>query len=291
MPSVTLAITWTLQQTGVVAINAPTALLAQLTGLGAMAVCARVVAARSFAATRRELDASTSALEWEAEARPLALLSAATVLQMQGSLLLVAWALSPQSTSVFGIATKIASVLFIGVEIAGLITQPRYAAAADRATLQRHASRAAWAASILAVLMGIALLAGRPLLVSVLGIDYRDITPTLSLLSVLYLASVATGSPDLLLNMSGYPWVCVQAMAASAVAGLVATLCLAPAFGPMGAAAGHAGGLLFRQLLLAWRVKRLTGINTTVFTYLNRPTPDMASSHRLIGTDPSRNAA
>lgn len=239
---------------------------------------------------RRESPPSSEAMKWKREINSLQFLTGAATLHLYGVLLLVGWLLGPEQTSYLGVALRVSSLLFLGVEAVSLVSNPRFSAshsADNLQSLQLHASRAVKASFACATTIALAVILLHGPALELLGKGFSSAGPALIILTLSAWACTALGSSDMLLNMTGNPGVSLKATLLSVAIGLSCCLLLSPAWGVVGAAAAHAISLLFKHAMLAMEVNRRLTVKTGVFAALFLG-PRNARNNKRINQDLER---
>jgi O-antigen/teichoic acid export membrane protein len=209
--------------------------------------------------------------EWRATAVPL-LLAAAMQLALAHTDMLMLGLLSDNAqTGFYSAASRLAGAMVFGLVTVNTVLAPLFSelfATGDPSQLQRLVSRAAagTAAALLPVALALGL--GGKWLLELFGPAFAAGYLPLLVLSAGQMVNAASGSVGYLLTMAGHPAEVSRAMALAAVLNAAGNALLIPRFGAVGAAASTAGAMILWNLVLVWRVRRLTGIRPTALSWL-----------------------
>lgn len=179
------------------------------------------------------------AARWWRFALPWVLISLATDFFFDIDLLLLSHALSREELAIFGVCTRLFSLISFGVAAVYAVTLPdmfESEANADRAAFKRKVGDANFVASLISVLLfaGMALVA--PLLLMLFGPSFSAGAAPLAVLCLALVVRSAMGPASLVLSIHDRPYASLPFVALGIGTLVVCNWLLVPSFGLMGAA-------------------------------------------------------
>ncbi|MBX3436600.1 MAG: oligosaccharide flippase family protein [Planctomycetaceae bacterium] len=201
--------------------------------------------------------------EWLVVAWPLLFVQLLNLLQNQSGTIMCGFLLNKEAAGLFAAVSRIASVLFLGLQAIGTIAAPTIAAmhhSGRRDEMERYVRRCAVAsfgfAAAFALLM---LVAGR----SVLGLFGEEFlagyVPMTAMLVGLALGAAA-GPVNYVMMMTGHQWDCIKVYGVVTVLGLALGWFVIPAYGVLGAALIAALGRMAAAWALVWYAYQRHGL-------------------------------
>ncbi|MCH9646997.1 MAG: oligosaccharide flippase family protein [Deltaproteobacteria bacterium] len=205
--------------------------------------------------------------KWLGVSLPLWLVAGLRQILHQTDILLVGALLGTTEAGIYGVATRLAPLVALGLNAVNSIAAPLiselYAQQRHR-ELQTLVTQAAWAASLASLPLGLGLVLFRHPVLSLFGEDFRRGAPVVVILCLAQLVNAFTGPVGWLLNMTGHQK--VNARILSWITGLNLLLNL-PAILWLGlpGAALVTGGLQAVKNLWTWfEVRRRLGVNSSI---------------------------
>jgi O-antigen/teichoic acid export membrane protein len=177
-------------------------------------------------------------------------------------------------TGIYNAASRLAGVMAFGLMTVNTVVAPLFSelfATGERERLQRLVTLAAsgTALALLPVLLALAL--GGEQLLGLFGPAFVAGYLPLLILSAGQIVNALSGSVGFLLTMSGHQKEVSRILSLTALLNLAGNALLIPRYGAAGAAASTACATGLWNLILVWRVRRLTGIRPTALSWLHRP--------------------
>ena len=182
------------------------------------------------------------------------------------------WVLSREvneaSVALYGIAFRVARFVAVPLIIINNVLPPIVAKLSneqkwdDVANVLRNSAAVAGIPSLILVLF--LLIFGEAVLGTIFGKHYRDAALILSILATGQLINVLTGSPGVLLAMSGYHNVVMLSSILIGVFGLVLSCLLVSSYEAVGVAIGFSVGLAFQNIFMWAYCRKKIGIYTHI---------------------------
>ena len=204
---------------------------------------------------------------WLRMGLPLGATTGLYMIEQQGAVLVLGLAATPEETGQFHVAMRVAELVMLVYAAVNIVLEPivaRFHAQGDTARIQRAASMAALvttlatgAALVLLTIWGRALLA-------MFGEEFIEGHGVLQILVWGHLINALIGTPGSILPMMDHAGESLKAAILGAILTLGLCFLLIPSLGLTGAAWATASGVVVSEAYMAWRVYRLTGVNTTV---------------------------
>ncbi len=197
---------------------------------------------------------------------PLLMASVATFGLREFQLWTLAVVGTAEDVALFGASMRLANLMTTALVLFNAVVPPMVAAAYARQDFRRleellRVTAALSALPAIAVLLVLLLVAG-----DVLGVVYGDFYVqaqlTLIIMAGAQAVNVLTGSPGVLLTMSGGQKVVMRWAAISGAAGVAVVIMLAPVYGHVGAATGFAVSIVLHNVGMWLHCKRHMQINT-----------------------------
>ncbi len=205
--------------------------------------------------------------EWLRVSLPLWLVVGLRQILHQTDILLVGALLGTTEAGIYGVATRLAPLVALGLNAVNSIAAPLISelhAQGRRRELQTLVTQAAWAASLASLPLGLGLILFRHPVLSLFGEDFRRAAPVVIILCLAQLVNAFTGPVGWLLNMTGHQK--VNARILGWITGLNLLLNL-PAILWLGlpGAALVTGSLQAVKNLWTWlEVRRRLGVNSSI---------------------------
>jgi O-antigen/teichoic acid export membrane protein len=168
--------------------------------------------------------------------------------------------------ALYSVAVRVVMLVGLSLGIVNGILPPligEYNARGNRQELERLVRLVASVAAIpSAVVLGIFIVAGGPVLALLFGDFYGGAAVVLAILSVGQLANVCVGSCGYVLVMTGHQHDLMWSSALSGAISVGGSLAMVSRFGVLGVASAVAVGTIVQQALMLWLVRRRCGIWT-----------------------------
>ncbi|WP_224702925.1 lipopolysaccharide biosynthesis protein [Devosia aquimaris] len=179
------------------------------------------------------------ARRWWRFAMPWVLISLATDFFFDIDLLLLSHSLSHQELAIFGVCTRIFSLMSFGVAAVYAVTLPdmfESEANADRATFNRKVGDANFVASVLSIVLFVLVTLGAPLALMLFGPAFAVGAAPLAVLSLALVVRSVMGPASLVLSIHDRPYASLPSVGLGIVTLIVLNALLVPHWGLMGAA-------------------------------------------------------
>ncbi|WEK05506.1 MAG: polysaccharide biosynthesis C-terminal domain-containing protein [Candidatus Devosia phytovorans] len=181
----------------------------------------------------------TEAKRWWRFALPWVLISLATDFFFDIDLLLLSHSLTREELAIFGVCTRLFSLISFGVAAVYAVTMPdmfESEANADRAAFKRKVGDANFVASAISVALFFAMLLAAPILMMIFGPSFAAGAGPLAVLSLALVIRSMMGPASLVLSIHDRPYASLPFVALGIGTLVIANFILVPAYGLMGAA-------------------------------------------------------
>jgi O-antigen/teichoic acid export membrane protein len=189
-------------------------------------------------------------------------------------LLLLAGHLSREELAIFGVCTRVFSLVSFGVGAVYAVTMPdmfESEALKDREGFHRKIGEANLVASGLSVALLLIVLVLSPFAFMLFGPAFQAGVVPLAILCVGLVVRSVFGPASVMLSVHNRPYASLPAVAASMASLLVANLTLVPPFGLMGAAFAALIAMTVWSSVLWFTALRLAGVDVSIRARLSRP--------------------
>jgi len=221
-------------------------------------------------------DAPTGAGEvarWWRFAMPWVLIGVATSFFFDIDLILLSGLMDKETLAVFGVSTRIFSLLAFGVTAVYALALPdMFEAAADKKTGEfvRRIGDTNLVATGLSLVMFGAILIGGPLILTLFGPAFASGAIPLAILSLVLVVRSVLGPADLVLSIHERPWAALPAVVCGMAILVVANIILVPWMGLLGAALGALGAFIGWSVVLWATARRIAKIDVSIFPVIAR---------------------
>jgi O-antigen/teichoic acid export membrane protein len=210
------------------------------------------------------------AVRWWRFALPWVLISLATDFFFDIDLLLLSHALSREELAIFGVCTRLFSLISFGVAAVYAVTMPdmfESEANADREAFKRKVGDANFVASVISVVLfgGMALIA--PLLLMLFGPSFSAGAAPLAVLCLALVVRSMMGPAALVLSIHDRPYASLPFVAAGIGSLVVGNWLLVPAFGLMGAALSAIIAITIWSVSLWWMVLHTARMDVSILQW------------------------
>ncbi len=206
---------------------------------------------------------------WIVSGLSLGLWSAASVLQSQLLVFLLAFFETDAGVGLFRIGLSIMVIIAVPITVVATVVSPLLASIhsqGEHARLQRLATIVARVQSAGVVLVAMPfLLATEPIVTFVFGAEYSAAAPIIRILAIAQVISALFGVNATLLNMTGKDRRVTRAIFIALIANLAAAALLIPFFGGVGAAWSFVVGVLVMNVQTWTDARRILNVNTLPF--------------------------
>ena len=208
---------------------------------------------------------------WWKFALPWVVIALATDFLFDIDLLLLSGMLDRETLAVFGVLTRVFSLVAFGVSAVYAVTMPdifEANAAADRAAFARQVGEANLVAAGLALALFAAVLISGPLLLMVFGPAFADGAMPLAVLCLALCVRALFGPAAIVLSIHDRPYATLPAIGLGLGALIGANILLVPAHGLMGAAVAAVVAQTFWSAAMWLTARRIAGIDVSIIPKL-----------------------
>ncbi|MBE0579434.1 polysaccharide biosynthesis C-terminal domain-containing protein [Devosia sp.] len=212
----------------------------------------------------------SEAVRWWRFALPWVLISLATDFFFDIDLLLLSHALSREELAIFGVCTRLFSLISFGVAAVYAVTMPdmfESEANADREAFKRKVGDANFVASIISVVLFGGMAAVAPLLLMLFGPSFSAGAGPLAVLCLALVVRSVMGPAALVLSIHDRPYASLPFVAAGIGSLVVCNWLLVPMFGLMGAALAALTAITIWSVSLWWMVLRTAGMDVSILQW------------------------
>jgi O-antigen/teichoic acid export membrane protein len=212
----------------------------------------------------------TEAARWWRFALPWVLISLATDFFFDIDLLLLSHSLSREELAIFGVCTRLFSLISFGVAAVYAVTMPdmfESEANADRAAFKRKVGDANFVASIISVVLFAGMAAVAPFLLTLFGPSFAAGAAPLAVLCLALVVRSVMGPAALVLSIHDRPYASLPFVAAGIGSLVVCNWLMVPAFGLMGAALSALIAITIWSVSLWWMVLRTAHMDVSILQW------------------------
>lgn len=205
---------------------------------------------------------------WMSTALPLVVITGIRLAMNRLDILLIGVFLSTAMSGIYAAASQIATLLSFGLLAVNMIAAPLFSqlfAEGRMEDLQRIARQSAQGAFVFSLVLGVVVIAGGRLLLSLFGPDFVVGYPVLTVLVVSQVVNAYAGSVGFLLSMTGHERETARVTAIAGLLSLALNVLLIPLLGMIGAALATGFSVAVWNLLLIWRAFKRLGIRSVAF--------------------------
>lgn len=204
---------------------------------------------------------------WWKFALPWVVIALATDFFFDIDLLLLSGILDRETLAVFGVLTRVFSLVAFGVSAVYAVTMPdifEANAAADRTAFVRQVGDANLVAAGLALALFAAVLVGGPLLLMVFGPAFADGAMPLAVLCLALCVRALFGPAAIVLSIHERPYATLPAIGLGLGVLIGANILLVPSHGLMGAAVAALAAQTFWSAAMWLTARRIAGIDVSI---------------------------
>jgi O-antigen/teichoic acid export membrane protein len=208
---------------------------------------------------------------WWRFAVPWLVVALATDFFFDIDLLLLSGLLDRETLAVFGVLTRVFSLVAFGVSAVYAVTMPdifESNAASDRAAFARQVGDANLVAAAISVGLFLAVLAGGPLLLLVFGPEFTDGAMPLAVLCLALCVRSVFGPAAMVLSIHDRPYATLPSIGLGMGVLVGANILLVPAHGLMGAAVAALAAQTFWSAAMWLTARRLAGVDVSILPKL-----------------------
>jgi O-antigen/teichoic acid export membrane protein len=239
-----------------------------------------VFAVRSLPATGEVRQGESR--RWWRFALPWVLVSLATDFFFDIDLLLLSGHLSTADLAIFGVCTRMFSLISFGVAAVYAVTLPdifESEANADRAGFNRKLGDANVVAVLISLAMLVIMTLAAPLALTLFGPAFLAGAAPMSVLCLALVVRSVFGPATVVLSMRDRPYASLPSIALGMATLVIANLVLVPPFGLMGAAFSALLSISIWNVALWLTALHAAGIDVSIFARIRRAPLQEAASH------------
>lgn len=217
-----------------------------------------------------ELDELPETRRWWRFALPWVVISLATDFFFDIDLLLLSHLLTREELAIFGVCTRIFSLVSFGVAAVYAVTMPdmfESNANADRDAFNRKVGEANVVASGVAILLFVVAVLGAPLALMLFGPEFSAGAAPLAILCLSLVVRSAMGPASIVLSIHDRPWASLPAIVLGLVTLFGANLVLVPAHGLVGAALAAIVAISIWSVALWFTALRMAGVDVSIMQW------------------------
>lgn len=247
-----------------------------VTGLAALLALGYAVAAlrQAWPDEARSVDRDISELRsWLLLGLMLLLMGGMSLVHSRADTIMLGILSDPSEVGLYAAASRFGQLMVVPLQAVNLVAAPMiaraHAAGASR-DIQRIASTSAGLIAIVTIPIAVILLAFSSLILRLFGDQYAAGDAALEWIVIGQLINACSGSVAFLLTMTRHESSAALCTAAAAISNVCLNLVLVPRFGAQGAAASTACAVAIQNLGMLFVVRRLIGIDPTIYSFLRR---------------------
>ena len=215
-------------------------------------------------------DEPSESRRWWRFALPWVVISLATDFFFDIDLLLLSHLLTREELAIFGVCTRIFSLISFGVAAVYAVTMPdmfESNARADRSAFNRKVGEANVVASGVALLLFAVALVGAPVALMLFGPEFAVGAAPLAILCLSLVVRSALGPASIVLSIHDRPWASLPAIALGLATLFVSNLVLVPAYGLVGAATAAIVAISLWSVALWFTALRMAGVDVSIMQW------------------------
>ena len=220
----------------------------------------------------KEIRNSTPRFEmkaWSKSSIPLLFIVGTGIIGSQINMLILSGLQSPESAGIYQVATRGAELVAFSLVVVNMAIQPTISklySLGEMQNLQRVITIAARGTLGLAIPFALILgVFAEPLLGTVFGSEFERGASSLTILCVAQVIAAASGSVGQILYMTGHERDASIGIFIGFAVNIIASLIFIPIWDIAGAATASALSIISCEVVLAYLVRKRTGLNSTVF--------------------------
>lgn len=217
-------------------------------------------------APMRAIDTS----RWWRFAAPWVLISLASDFFFDIDLLLLAHSLSREELAIFGVCTRIFSLVSFGVGAVYAVTLPdmfESEAKSDRAAFHRKIGEANAVASVISLVLFTIVLIGAPFALMMFGPSFAVGAMPLAILCLALVVRAVMGPASMVLSIYDRPWASLPAVALGIATVVVGNWLLVPVMGLMGASLAALIAITVWSLGLWLTAQQMAGVDVSILQW------------------------
>ena len=207
-------------------------------------------------------------------ALPFLGLGLAAILQGELNTLLLAFLAGPEETGIFQPAARVAPLLALPVQAAGMRYAPRIAElwrTGERDRMLSITRTFTWTTTLVSGLIGLTLGATGPWLMLFFGEEFARTAPLLWIIAAAYFLNAAGGPLGVIFAMAGRPGTAVIGQLAGLAVNVAIGVAFIPTYGAWAAVFGMLAATVTWNLLLIALMRRQLGIDPSLFGLISTP--------------------
>lgn len=208
--------------------------------------------------------------QWITSALPLAMIAGTQLVHKNTDILVLGLFLKADDVGTYRVAAQGAMIASFGISAVTMVIAPHLANLYSLGKLNKMQKiltvSARWSLALAVFITLAALFFGKWAIEIIFGKEFLDAYVPLIILCVGQIITVILGSSVTLASMTGHEKICAKILMQGAVINIAINLALIPQLGMEGAALATVISLLIWRTMLFLKLKKLTGLNTTVFS-------------------------
>ncbi|MBX7457691.1 oligosaccharide flippase family protein [Qipengyuania sp. 1NDH17] len=196
------------------------------------------------------------------------------ILQGELNTLLLASLAGPEETGLFQPVARVAPLLALPVQAAGMRFAPKIAEFWRKGDIERVRSLTrtfTWTTSLLTALIAIAIAAAGPWIFALFGKEFIASAPLLWVMAAAYVISAAGGPAGVIFAMARRTGTAAMGQIAGLAVNLAIGVLLIPSYGAAGAVMAMLAAFVTWNLLLVALMRRQLGIDPSLFALVSQP--------------------
>lgn len=223
--------------------------------------------------TKRFLDSSGNDFqksEWLKVSIPLSFINNLQYLLKQTGVLMLGILIGTDVVGVYNVSLKINQFLLLGLLSINFVVTPQISKlfySGEKYKLQKLVTRSTRQLFAITIMLALFILIGGKWILSFFGEEFVSSYTALLIMNVGNILNALSGSVGVILSMTGHQNLSFKIILISVILTIVLNYILIPVYGIEGAAISTALALILRNGVMVYYVHKLTGINSTVFSF------------------------
>jgi O-antigen/teichoic acid export membrane protein len=205
---------------------------------------------------------------WAREAQPFFWITIVSLLEGQVAIYALGSLAGPGHVGMYQAAFQLVSLVSMGLVAVNMPLQPKLAAAwatGDRSKAQDLINEAAKLSAVIGLASAVLLIPFAGIVPYLYGIQFQPSVEILRILVIGQLFNALAGPCGLVLASTGHQRTALYAVVAALGVNVLGNLVLVPLYAANGAAVAVTMSLLTWNVIMVWRVSRLTRLHTSIF--------------------------
>jgi O-antigen/teichoic acid export membrane protein len=205
---------------------------------------------------------------WHASLLPFSMMAYIATLNTELASVLLGWLADNESVAYFKVAMQAVTLIALGLSSINAVIMPNVARlykSGDLVSTQALLTKSVQLSTLVSLpIIFLLILFGKFAIEIIFGTDYLEAYPILVILCLGQLVNVLMGSVGVVLSMTGNEKSALKSLSMSLILNLVLLATLVPLYGSIGAAIAVSASLICWNVLMAIKVKKLTGLTTWI---------------------------